>query len=205
MVPVAGVPGWAVNDAKDRVTVYVAPGVQFRDCRSPDALALHIPGHKVIHFTATRKTTDEVVAKMRTSGHYDDPSYAFEDWITKKLPNIKEGERNIHMYTGHQIWPSVRKWQAGEWHEIPDSIKPYLSSAVGNETGTVVAPVASYRPTPQPNKLPSKCPSVVFSVPENITSSGVSFKPAGRTWGDNNPPKTATGPTGRKSSKTLGS
>jgi hypothetical protein len=101
----------------------------FLECRKPsghrDAQLLDVRG--IIHFTATRKTMQEIIDKHRTSGHYGDPNYDFEGWIKNVLPNIKAGTKNCHMFVPWQIWPLARNWTKAEWAEIPESIHPYLA------------------------------------------------------------------------------
>lgn len=130
MIPTIGLPGYPIEGAKDMATAYIGPGVSFIECRKPD-------GHRgvelvdvrgIIHFTATRKTMQEIIDKHRTSGHYDDPSYDFEGWIANTLPNVKPGMLNAHMYRPYQIWPRVRKWTKAEIDQIPLSIHPYLDT-----------------------------------------------------------------------------
>lgn len=127
-VPVVGLPGYPVDDAKDRVTVYVRGDTSFRDCRAPYAsTGTDLEDFALIHFSAVRKSSDEIVRKMRDSGHYDDPSYDFEGFIQNTLPNVHPGMENVHMYRDYQIWPSLRNWTAEELSDIPESIQPYLA------------------------------------------------------------------------------
>jgi len=136
MIPVIGLPGYPVDQASDNAVIYVRKGNLFKVCRTPTQSATTIPIRGVIHFTATRKTTEEIVAKMRGGGHYDDPDYDFEGWVQRKLPNIKPGMRDAHMYKPYQIWPLVRAWTMKEIEEIPPSIRPFL----GLPTEAVQAP-----------------------------------------------------------------
>ncbi len=128
MIPVAGLPGYPIDKATDVAVVYVGGNCNFKACRSPSLPFYLIPIPKIIHFTSTRRTMDEIIEKSRASGHYDDPDYEFEDWIKNKLPHIKPGERDIHMYTKHQIWPSARHWRPEELAEIPESLHQFLGT-----------------------------------------------------------------------------
>ena len=128
MIPTIGVPGLPIEGATDSATAYLGPDSWHTECRGVEGAETLLNPRAIIHFTATRKTMDEVIRKHRASGHYDDPSYAFEDWFVKTLPFIKPGMRNVHMFTPYQIWPLVRDWSLDEWNEIPESIRPYLQA-----------------------------------------------------------------------------
>jgi hypothetical protein len=129
MVPVAGLPGYAVDQAVDKASIYINGDTLFTDCRGAARYRHELVSYDVIHFTATRPTMEEIIKKHRESGHYDDPSYDFESWISDTLPNIKPGARNLHMWTqGENIWPTVRNWEPEEWAEIPDSLRKYLAA-----------------------------------------------------------------------------
>lgn len=130
MIPTIGLPGYPIANAHDRATIYIGGGETFRSCRGPYSQAYMLNGIYVVHFTATRKTMEEIIEKHRASGHYDDPEYDFEGWIANVLPNVTAGMRNVHMYTRYQVWPLVRNWRASELETMPDSIKPYLSDKV---------------------------------------------------------------------------
>ncbi len=127
-VPVVGLPGYPVHDAKDRVLVYLRGDQCFRECRSPHCAATMMEDYGLFHFSGVRRNFDEIVQKMRNSGHYDDPAYRFEEFIEKVLPNIKPGLENVHMYAGYQIWPVIRNFTPEEYADIPDSIRSYLSN-----------------------------------------------------------------------------
>jgi len=129
-IPTIGLPGLPIEGAQDLVGVYIGNGKIFDSCRTPrgNKKAL-IDSHNVIHFTATRKTMDEIIKKHRESGHYDDPNYDFEGWISRVLPNVHPGMRNAHMYRPYQIWPLIRAWTDDELADIPESVKKYLSLA----------------------------------------------------------------------------
>ena len=129
MVPVVGVPGWPVNEAKDKALIYVRTDMRFQACRKVWGITRDLLGYNVVHFTACRGTVEEVAAKMRASGHYDDPDYDFESFI-QKLPTIGEGTTNVHMYKPHQVWPETRGWSPDEWAEIPDTLKKFVTNAV---------------------------------------------------------------------------
>lgn len=130
MIPTIGLPGYPIDGATDMATAYIGPDVWFIECRKPSGPRpvelVDVRG--IIHFTATRRTMQEIIDKHRTSGHYDDPSYDFEGWIAHTLPNAKPGLRNAHMYRPYQIWPRVRKWTKAEINEIPESIHPYIDT-----------------------------------------------------------------------------
>lgn len=127
MIPVAGLPGYPIEGANDVAMCYLAPNGKFSKCRSSDdPLQLIYPRRQVIHFTATRKTKDEIIQKHRESGHYGDPQYPFEEWFVRTLPNIKPGFKRCHMFTEWDAWPLCRNWKQEEWKAMPESIKPYL-------------------------------------------------------------------------------
>lgn len=128
MTPVMGTPGYPVDGAGDVAVVYIGPSCTFRVCRSPSVqqTIIHLP--QVIHFTSTRKTAEENIAKHRRSGHYDDPEYAFEDWIANKLPKAQPGLQDAHMYTKRSIWPVLRNWRPEELAIIPASLHPFLGT-----------------------------------------------------------------------------
>jgi hypothetical protein len=126
MVPVIGLPGYPVEGSMDNAVIYIRRGDHFKMCRTPEKEIYHLAIRGVVHFTATRKTHDEIIAKMRAGGHYDDPDYDFEGWIQRKLPNIQPGMTNAHMYRPYQIWPSVRAWHPEEINAIPPSIRPFI-------------------------------------------------------------------------------
>lgn len=130
MVPVVGLPGYPIHMATDRAIVYVGGATVFRECRSPAIEHFMLNNCIVVHFTATRKTMQEIIDKHRASGHYDDTEYDFEGWIKNTLPNLKPGWRGAHMYKRYQIWPLVRNWTTSEMAHIPDSIRQYLGQPV---------------------------------------------------------------------------
>lgn len=128
MIPVIGVPGYPVDMATDVAVVYVSPEVTFKVCRSPYIPQSIIYRPLIYHFTGTRKGMDETVKKHRRGGHYDDPDYDFEGWIKDKLPNIKPGMTDAHMYKPRQIWPRVRAWRADELAQMPEAVRPFLGT-----------------------------------------------------------------------------
>ena len=150
MIPVAGLPGYPISNAADRAVVYIGGGEIFKSCRTPCNAPYMLNGVCVVHFTATRKTMEEIIAKHRASGHYDDPSYDFEGWIANTLPNISPGMRNVHMYTVYQIWPLVRNWQPNELESMPPTILPYLSATV---TPPGILRMSGNTPVPQARKV----------------------------------------------------
>jgi hypothetical protein len=134
MIPVIGVPGYPVDKASDLAVVYIGGQCQFKGCRTPFIQQTIIPRAQIIHFTGTRRTLEETIAKHRTSGHYDDKDYDFETWIKDILPNIKpgftyrwpSGITGVHMYLKYNPWPSVRDWRPEEWAQVPEPVKKYL-------------------------------------------------------------------------------
>lgn len=128
MVPVIGVPGYPVDGATDVAVVYVAPDVVFKVCRSPYIPQTIVYKPLIYHFTGTRKGMEETVLKHRRGGHYDDPDYDFEGWLKDKLPNIKPGMTNAHMYKPRQIWPRVRAWRPDELAAMPGVVRTYLGT-----------------------------------------------------------------------------
>jgi hypothetical protein len=127
MVPVAGFPGYPVENAVDRCVSYVGQGCIFRDCRTP--VTSHVTYENrffVYHFTSTRRSLEETIQKHKESGHYDDTDYDFEGWIKDVLPNIRPGAKDVHMYKHYSTWPSVRNWTADDERNIPSTIWPYL-------------------------------------------------------------------------------
>lgn len=126
MTPVVGLPGYPVDRATDLAVVYIGGKLQFKACRTPFVEQKVIREPLVYHFTGTRRTMEEIIAKHRTSGHYDDPDYDFEGWIKNTLPNVRPGLQNVHMYKKFQIWPVIRSWFPEEKAKIPDSLHPYL-------------------------------------------------------------------------------
>ena len=128
MIPVIGLPGYPIEGAEDKVTIYIKTSMKFRNCRSPVCQTSLLNRHGVVHFTATRKTMEEIIIKHRESGHYDDPSYDFEGWISNVLPNAKPGLKNAHMYKPMQIWPMIRNWTREELVQLPQSLHQYIGA-----------------------------------------------------------------------------
>jgi hypothetical protein len=126
MVPVVGLPGYPINDAKDTITIYIHSENRFRDCRSPLGMGFLMEFYGVVHFTACRKSLDEIAEKHRQSGHYDDPDYDMEGWIQNILPKVRPGMKNVHMFKKWQIWPEARNWTAEELNYIPSHLHQYL-------------------------------------------------------------------------------
>jgi hypothetical protein len=128
MIPVIGLPGFPVDGATDTAVVYIGSGMRFKACRSPFTPPTVVFRPMIYHFTGTRRNMEETVKKHRRGGHYDDPDYDFEGWIKDKLPNIKPGMQNAHMFTKWQVWPKVRAWKENELAEMPASVRPYLGT-----------------------------------------------------------------------------
>lgn len=128
MIPVIGVPGYPVDSAMDVAVVYVGPDVTFKVCRSPYVTQSIIYRPLIYHFTGTRKGMDETIKKHRRGGHYDDADYDFEGWIKDKLPNIKPGMKDAHMYKPRQIWPRVRAWRPDELAAMPEVVRSFLGT-----------------------------------------------------------------------------
>lgn len=132
-IPVIGLPGYPVENACDSVCVYVRKGHAIASARSPvvndPRRFLTIGQRLVYHFTATRRTREEIVEKHLLSNHSDDPNYNMHDWIRDILPNIKPGLRDAHMYKQYSLWPVVRDWIPGEKDMLPATLKPYLGAA----------------------------------------------------------------------------
>jgi hypothetical protein len=127
MIPVMGFPGYPIQGATDRVISFIGQSCVLRDCRTPIGQVYYENRTVVYHFTSTRRTKEETIEKHRQSGHFDDPEYDFENWITNVLPNTKPGMKNAHMYKRYQIWPEVRAWKPEDLAEIPKTIHPYLA------------------------------------------------------------------------------
>lgn len=127
-IPVIGVPGLPVKGAKDAILVATSRDLKFAWGRASDASKRIMGTTPVIHFTAVRKTLNEVAEKHRLSAHYGDPSYDFDGWIENVLPSVQVGTRNVHMYKSPEnIWPEVRAWTPCELAAIPEKLHPYLA------------------------------------------------------------------------------
>lgn len=125
---IAGFPGYPVKVGQEGLLVYIQTGEKFLSGRSTCRIPKHLTYPGVFHFTSTRRTWQDTVDKHRRSLHYDDLDYAFEDWIKNKLPRLKPGEKNCHMYKPQQVWSEIRHFTQQEWGEIPDSLRQYLGS-----------------------------------------------------------------------------
>jgi hypothetical protein len=125
-IPLVGLPAVAVDGATDRITCYIGPGETWRDIRSPHKPTLDVGMFGILHFSAVRRTRDELIAKMRGSGHYDDKDYDFEGWIKDVLPNMKPGMKNVHMYKDGSLWPLTRLLHDHEWQSVPDCVRPLI-------------------------------------------------------------------------------
>lgn len=139
MTPVAGLPGYPIEGATDKATIYIGPGAWFVDCRGVSGHRHELVSHDVIHFTATRRTREEIAQKMLESGHADDPAYDFKTWNEKVLPNIRPGfvhrfsptSVGLHMYLQYNVWPHCREWRPEEWATLPVSVRQYLALPPG--------------------------------------------------------------------------
>jgi hypothetical protein len=134
MIPVAGLPGYPIEGALDKATIYARSSVHFKECRGAVGYRHSLPGFDIYHFTATRRTLQEIADKHHNSGHKDDARYQMERWIQEVLlpGRIKPGLRNLHMYDlygDNNVWPLVRAWSPEEWAELPDAVKPFLSNS----------------------------------------------------------------------------
>lgn len=133
MIPAIGLPSYPVDQATDVAVVYIGSG-DFKVCRSPHTRQTIIGISRIIHFSGTRRTMEETIAKHRRGGHYDDPDYLVEEFIEKVLPFVKPGFTHtwpaghvgLHFYKKWQIWPAVRNWRPEEIAEIPVSLHSYL-------------------------------------------------------------------------------
>ena len=134
MVPVCGLPGCPVDQAQDLAVVYIGGACQFKACRTPVVKQSIIQSPRIIHFTGTRRTMEEIIEKHRVSGHYDDKEYDFEGWLEHILPNIKpgftrtwpNGTVGVHMYQPYNPWPRFRDWRPEEYAAIPEKLRSYL-------------------------------------------------------------------------------
>jgi hypothetical protein len=134
MVPTIGLPGYPIEGAMDYATIYVGRDVTFSECRGIHGAKHELVGHHIIHFSATRRTMDEIIQKSRDSGHYSDPSYDFEGWIKNILPNVRAGMTNAHMYVPYNPWKLVRNWTSQEFDEIPESLHRFLAQPVSSSS-----------------------------------------------------------------------
>lgn len=132
MVPVAGLPGYPIQGALDKATIYLNANRLLAECRGAYGHRHELPGNDVYHFTATRRTVDEIVQKHMESGHKDDPRYQMEAWCANvlKAGKIVPGYRNAHMYEAGRgsvnVWPLVRAWLPVEMQDLPESVRPFL-------------------------------------------------------------------------------
>ena len=127
-VPVVGIPGLPIKDAKDNFNVYMGHNSYFIDSRESNCNTT-VPIVGMFHFTLVRKTYKEIEEKINSSSHYDDPDYGFSGWLENTFSRIHVGLKNVHMYKKYQIWPEVRKWTKYELSQIPDTIKEYLNTS----------------------------------------------------------------------------
>jgi hypothetical protein len=128
LVPVIGIPGLPIDGALDSALAATSPRVRFNWGRSAECKHIAMGGAPILHFSATRRSWEELTDKMRKSAHYPDPTYDFEGWIQNTLPTIQVGSTNVHMYKSPKnIWPRVRTWTAREVAQIPKSLHQYLN------------------------------------------------------------------------------
>ena len=160
MVPVIGLPGLPIREAQDKVTIYMRGDVSFRVCRTPYGFQTELPEYAVIHFSATRKSMDEIVRKMTDSGHYDDPAYDFATFIKETLPNVKPGTRDLHMFREFQIWPEAGLWSKSEMEDIPEAMRSFLHDELGPE----------YTPATRQDALPLPAPGFQFAHAPAVTA-----------------------------------
>lgn len=151
MIPVVGLPGYPIDRAEDKVTIYVdAKRTEFRNCRSPFCDTTYMPEYGVVHFTACRATMEEIKRKHLDSGHADDPDYDMKGWCENILPNVKPGMKNVHMYKKFQIWPEARNWRRDELDWIPTRLHQFLGTEFVQPNGqTAVAPPSVLNMTTQ--------------------------------------------------------
>lgn len=126
MIDVAGLPAYPIDSHDHTALIYIGPDSDFCYCRCPYAPAVHIEGRNIYHFSAVRRTKEELIAKMKGSGHYGEDGYDFEGFIKNKLPNIKPNARNVHIFRDGSRWPVVRDWDSSDWPHIPEPIKLFL-------------------------------------------------------------------------------
>lgn len=103
---IIGVPGYPVVSKQEGLLVYLnnTARIHFTYGRSTNISPLELPQNLLYHFTATRRTREEVKIKNEISCHADEPEYKFSKWNDTILPNIKPGLENCHMYSRYQIW-----------------------------------------------------------------------------------------------------
>jgi hypothetical protein len=98
-------------------------------CRGAVGYRHELQGYDIYHFSATRRTLDEIAGKHLGSGHADDENYRMQEWVDEVLMKGKlvPNYRNAHMYVqGPNVWPLIRNWTMSEWVSLPDSVKRYL-------------------------------------------------------------------------------
>lgn len=127
-IPVIGVPGLPILGAKDSILAASHKSVEFEWGRSTKGPRKNgtIP---VIHFSATRRTMDELTEKCKMSAHYSDKTYDFDGWLQTVVPAVRAGMTDAHMYKSpSNIWPEVRNWTREELASIPASLHPFLKA-----------------------------------------------------------------------------
>lgn len=146
MVPVVGLPGYPIDGAIDKASIYIGPDTTFQDCRGTFGTKYELRGHHIFHLTAVRRSMAEIVKKSLDSGHFGDANYDFEGWIKNVLPNLRPGYRNCHMYKPYNPWPLMRRWRKDEVDEIPGSLHKYLA------VGDLELAVSGYGASPHVSK-----------------------------------------------------
>jgi hypothetical protein len=133
VIPTIGVPGLPIAGAKDTLVIASSIDERFAWGRSTSGLRINAKT-PLFHFSATRRTMEELIDKSRLSAHYDDSTYDFEGWLQRVVPYIHVGMKNLHMYKSEvNIWPETREWTAEEWAAIPETLHPYLWKSVPSQ------------------------------------------------------------------------
>lgn len=127
-IPVIGLPAFPVETPDYTCPIYVGPNNWFSSCRHTVLPEHVIEGDGFYHFCGTRRTREEIVAKMRGSSHYDDPDYHMENWIRDVLPNIQPGMVNCHPYRDGTGWGKVREWTSEDVYYLPMTIRHFTIS-----------------------------------------------------------------------------
>jgi len=131
MIPVAGLPAYPIEGARDKATIYARTDATFQMCRGAYGYRHELYGFDIFHFSAVRRTLKEIADKHLGSGHADDKDYAMADWVKDTLMagRIVPGARDVHMFRkagAPNVWPRVRNWKQEELDELPPSLIQYL-------------------------------------------------------------------------------